>query len=286
MPLPVVALRFDWHRIRLVPKSDVKGGGVDEIHRVLHALASPVRREILWLVGDRERPAGDIAAAVRVSAPTVSEHLKVLRDAGLVTMRVDGSFRRYRARREALDGLQRLLPDAGDRWTPADDVPERARASARTVPTVRASVELGCPRELAFTALTDPHAYGRWLGVPVRIEDGHFAATMEWGTQVRGRYEHVVAPELIVMAWDVADDQVPVPGDEHRAYARLTTTEHGCRVEIDQLVDTPEQATFMANAWRMVLGRLAEAAPGLATPDPATRPRAQRSKHPSGGSGR
>jgi DNA-binding transcriptional ArsR family regulator len=253
---------------------------VDEIHQLLHALGSPVRREILWLVGDRERPAGEIAAALHVSAPTVSEHLKVLRDAGLVTMRVDGSFRRYRARREALDGLQRLLPGAGGRWLPADDVPERARASARTVPTVQAAAELACPRELAFTALTDPENYSRWLGVPVRIEDGHFAATMEWGTQVRGRYELVVAPDLIVMAWDVADGQVPVPGDEHRAYARLTTTAGGCRVEVDQLVDTAEQATFMANAWRMVLGRLAEAAPGLATSEgPAGRPRAPRPKH-------
>jgi DNA-binding transcriptional ArsR family regulator len=255
---------------------------VDEIHQVLHALGSPVRREILWLVGDRERPAGEIAAAVHVSAPTVSEHLKVLRDAGLVTMRADGSFRRYRGRREALDGLQRLLPGGAGRWTPAGDVPERELASARTVPTVRASVELACPRERAFTALTDPEAFGRWLGVPVRIEDGHVAVTMEWGTQVRGRYEHVVAPELIVMAWDVADDQVPVPGDEHRAYTHLTTTAGGCRVEVDQLVDTPEQATFMANAWRMVLGRLAEAAPGLGTPAAAARPRAPRPKHPAG----
>jgi DNA-binding transcriptional ArsR family regulator len=273
-------MRFGWHRIRLPPKSGVKGVGVDEIHQLLHALSSPVRREILWLVGDRERPAGEIAAALHVSAPTVSEHLKVLRDAGLVTMRVDGSFRRYRARRQALDGLQRLLPDAGGRWTPADDVPERERASARTAPSVRTVVELACPREVAFTALIDPESYSRWLGVPVRIEDGHFAATMEWGTQVRGRYEHVVPPALIVMSWDVADGQVPVPGDEHRAYAHVTTTEGGCLVEVNQLVDTPEQATFMANAWRMVLGRLVEAAPGLAASGQASRPRAPRPKHP------
>ncbi|WP_331554629.1 metalloregulator ArsR/SmtB family transcription factor [Actinomycetospora sp.] len=240
---------------------------VDEIQRVLHALGSPVRREILWLVGDQERPAGEIAAAVRVSAPTVSEHLKVLRDAGLVTMRVDGTFRRYRARREALDGLQRLLVDSGGRWESADDVPERERASARTATAVLASVELACPREVAFTALTDPGIYSSWLGVPVTIEDGHFSATMEWGTQVRGRYEHVVEPELIVMRWDLADGQVPVPGDEHRAYAHFTEAPPGCLVEVNQLVDTPEQATFMHSAWRMVLGRLAQAAPDLAAPD-------------------
>jgi DNA-binding transcriptional ArsR family regulator len=254
---------------------------VDEIQRVLHALSSPVRREILWLIGDRERAAGEIAAGVHVSAPTVSGHLKVLRDAGLVAMRVDGSFRRYRSRREALDGLQRLIADPGDRWTPADDLPERERASARTATAVIATVELPCPQELAFTALTDPEVYSRWLGVPVRIEDGHFAATMEWGTQVRGRYELTVPPELIVMSWDLADDDVvPVPGGELRAYAHVTGTTGGCRVRVDQLVDTPAQATFMDNAWRMVLGRLAEAAPELAAPGGGARPRPVRDKHP------
>jgi DNA-binding transcriptional ArsR family regulator len=255
---------------------------LDEIQRVLQALSSPVRREILWLVGDRERAAGEIAAAVHVSAPTVSEHLKVLRDAGLLAMRVDGSFRRYRARRDALAGLQRLLTESGDRWRPADDVPERERASARTATVVRASVDLGCPRETAFTALTDAQVYSRWLGVPVRIEDGHFSATMEWGTHVRGRYEHVVAPELIVMCWDFADDVVPVPGAEQRAYAHVSATDGGCRVEVDQLVETTEQATFMQNAWRMVLGRLAQAAPDLLTPEPAPEPtaRPRRAKHP------
>ena len=253
---------------------------MDEIQRVLQALGSPVRREILWLVGDRERAAGEIAAQVHVSAPTVSEHLKVLRDAGLVTMRVDGTFRRYRARREALVGLHRLLLDPGGRWEPADDVPERERASARPVTAVLASVELSCPRDVAFTALTDAEVYSSWLGVPVAIEDGNFSATMEWGTQVRGRYEHVVAPDLIVMRWDVADDHVPVPGDEHRANAHLGETPDGCLVEVNQLVDTPAQATYMQDAWRMVLGRLAQAAPDLAVAGGAGPRRPARAKHP------
>ena len=71
---------------------------------LLDALASPIRREILWLVWDRELPAGEIAAAFEVTAPTISQHLAVLKAAGLVEMRVDGSFRRYRAQRHAFDG--------------------------------------------------------------------------------------------------------------------------------------------------------------------------------------
>src|SRR3954462_1101120 len=67
----------------------------------LDALASPIRREILWMVWDDELAAGEIAAAFDLSAGTISAHLAALRDAGLVTVRREGNFRRYRARHEA-----------------------------------------------------------------------------------------------------------------------------------------------------------------------------------------
>jgi DNA-binding transcriptional ArsR family regulator len=81
-----------------------------DVQPLLSALGSPVRREILSLIWDRDLPAGEIAAAFRLSAPTISQHLAVLRDAGLVTMAADGNFRRYRARREALADLRTMLP--------------------------------------------------------------------------------------------------------------------------------------------------------------------------------
>ncbi|HET9346648.1 MAG TPA: metalloregulator ArsR/SmtB family transcription factor [Candidatus Limnocylindrales bacterium] len=64
----------------------------------LHALADPRRREILALVRDRELPAGEIAERFDVSRPAISQHLAVLRQAGLVTERRDGTRRLYRAR--------------------------------------------------------------------------------------------------------------------------------------------------------------------------------------------
>ncbi|PVZ09963.1 metalloregulator ArsR/SmtB family transcription factor [Actinomycetospora cinnamomea] len=200
---------------------------MDDSRGVLQALASPTRREILWMLGDEERAAGEIAAALRVTAPTVSEHLRVWREAGLVAMGGDGSFRRYRARRPVLGAVQELLGQGTERWTPADDVPERERASARTGHVASASVELACSRGRVFEAFTDAQLYSRWLGAPVSVVDGHVSATLEWGTQVRGRYEHVVEPELIVMWWDFADDQVPVPGGEQRAYAHFSDAVDG-----------------------------------------------------------
>src|SRR5688572_28249026 len=76
---------------------------------VLRALAEPRRRAILQLVADHERAAGEIAAAFDVTRTAVSQHLTVLKQAGLLVERRDGTRRLYRARPEGLDGLRRTL---------------------------------------------------------------------------------------------------------------------------------------------------------------------------------
>jgi DNA-binding transcriptional ArsR family regulator len=77
----------------------------------LKAIAEPRRRAILRLVADDELPAGEIAAAFDVSRTAVSQHLTVLKNAGLLTERRDGTRRLYRARPEGLDGLRQFLND-------------------------------------------------------------------------------------------------------------------------------------------------------------------------------
>lgn len=73
----------------------------------MNAVVDPKRREILWLVRDHEMPAGEIAARFpAVSRPTVSQHLRVLREAGLVTERRIGTQRLYRTRLEGLRDVQ------------------------------------------------------------------------------------------------------------------------------------------------------------------------------------
>jgi DNA-binding transcriptional ArsR family regulator len=79
---------------------------------VLDALAAPRRREILRLVWDAERPAGEIARALRqVSFGAVSQHLAVLERAGLVAKRSEGRFRYYAARRAELGHLGQWLDE-------------------------------------------------------------------------------------------------------------------------------------------------------------------------------
>lgn len=62
---------------------------------VLEALADPTRRSIFELLGSGSRSVVDIAGDVPISRPAVSQHLKVLKDAGLVTVRPDGTRRIY-----------------------------------------------------------------------------------------------------------------------------------------------------------------------------------------------
>ena len=75
----------------------------------LHALAEPRRRAILNIVRDDEKAAGEIAAYFDVTRPAISQHLKVLREAGLLDERRDGTRRLYRARRDGMREVREYL---------------------------------------------------------------------------------------------------------------------------------------------------------------------------------
>jgi DNA-binding transcriptional ArsR family regulator len=96
----------------------------------LKAIAEPRRRAILRLVADDELPAGEIAVAFDVSRTAVSQHLTVLKNAGLLTERRDGTRRLYRARPEGLDGLRQLL---NDMWASSLDVARRLVEAERGI---------------------------------------------------------------------------------------------------------------------------------------------------------
>jgi DNA-binding transcriptional ArsR family regulator len=110
------------------------------IDESLRALADPTRRAILRLVRDRELPAGEIATHfASMSRPAVSQHLRVLADAGLVDVRPDGNHRLYRWRRE---GLRDAAAFVEEMWTDRlarlkaaaerEEWPTRTRAAKRS----------------------------------------------------------------------------------------------------------------------------------------------------------
>jgi DNA-binding transcriptional ArsR family regulator len=101
----------------------------------LQILAVPTRQQILRLCWESERTAGEIAAQCPVTFGATSQHLRVLREAGFVTMRKQGRQRIYRADRQALGPLARMLEDL---WASAlsrlRTLAEAAASAAATAP--------------------------------------------------------------------------------------------------------------------------------------------------------
>ena len=79
-------------------------------------LAEPSRRQILQLLRDRELPVNDLVDALSMAQPAVSKHLRVLRDAGLVTARQDAQRRLYRLVPEPLVEIDDWLTPFREAW--------------------------------------------------------------------------------------------------------------------------------------------------------------------------
>src|ERR1019366_8916039 len=101
---------------------DATAAGEQATDEALKAIAEPRRRAILRLVADGELAAGEIAAAFDVSRTAGSQHLTVLKNAGLLDERRDGTRRLYRARPEGLAELRHFFNDI---WASSLDVARR-----------------------------------------------------------------------------------------------------------------------------------------------------------------
>ena len=105
------------------------------VEAAVRAISEPRRRRILELVRDAELTAGEIAAEFEVTRPAISQHLTVLKEAGLVVERREGTRRLYRARPEGLSGLrefvERFWADGLERLTLAAELEEGRKRSAR-----------------------------------------------------------------------------------------------------------------------------------------------------------
>jgi DNA-binding transcriptional ArsR family regulator len=108
--------------------------------QVLEALADPTRRAIFERVRQRPRTVGELAELAGIRQPTVSQHLRVLREARLVSDRREGTRRYYGADREGLAELRRYIESLWDdvlaAYSADDPQPRRLTANAR--PTKRA----------------------------------------------------------------------------------------------------------------------------------------------------
>jgi DNA-binding transcriptional ArsR family regulator len=103
-----------------------------------NAVAEPRRREILSYLAGAERPVGEIVAALGMEQPSVSKHLKVLRDVGLVRMRCQGRQKLYRTNAEAIRPLHEWAGTFERYWQhQLNRVKELAEAAVRQGPELK-----------------------------------------------------------------------------------------------------------------------------------------------------
>jgi DNA-binding transcriptional ArsR family regulator len=84
------------------------------IIQTIHSLSVPTRLTILELLREEELTSSEIASHFSISAPAISQHLKVLVDAGLVVVRKEGTKRIYRIRREGFSELREFIDQFWD----------------------------------------------------------------------------------------------------------------------------------------------------------------------------
>lgn len=93
---------------------------MSELDATLLALADPARRGVVDLLRKRPRRAGELAAALELSPPAMSRHLRVLRQSGLVEEQHQGDDARvrvYRLRHQPFQGMRRWLDEVEAFWT-------------------------------------------------------------------------------------------------------------------------------------------------------------------------
>ncbi len=92
---------------------------------IFEVLAVPSRRRIVELLAEGQKTVGEISEQFEISGPAVSQHLRVLRESGVVEVEVDAQRRIYRLRQDSLDEVQMWLDQVRSFWSARLDVLER-----------------------------------------------------------------------------------------------------------------------------------------------------------------
>ena len=152
---------------------------------LLAVLAEPNRRRLLELLREGERTVTELAAQFPVTRPAISQHLGVLAAAGLVEVRRDGRFRRYRLDPAGMAAVRRtprrLLDQRARGARPYDrSGPRPARAIDRTIRdsdhprrtpmTIEKSILVPLGADETFALLTEPERLRRWMAVAARVD--------------------------------------------------------------------------------------------------------------------
>ena len=214
------------------------------------------------LVRDQPLSVNEIAAQFHISQQAVSQHLHVLKDAGLVVVHPDGPRRLYTIRPEGLTSIEQFLSEF---W------PERLgrlkstiESKARHQPLrlkFTSSVVVDSEPADVYEYFTKPEAMVHWMGQVSSLNPvpgGEFAVDVNGSSAIRGRLVELDPPHRLVFTWGFIGSEDLPPGTS--TVEVLFIPEDG-RTRIDIVHrDLPEtEASKHAPGWRHFLDQLAEA---------------------------
>ena len=243
----------------------------------MKALVEPHRRQILTLVRERELSAGAIAERFRITRSAVSQHLTVLKDAGLVAERRDGTRRFYRAEPRPLVGLREYLDEFWDRRLARlrrEAEAEEGQARIRECISVAKEIDIVARPDTIWELLSNPDEATRWMGLSAAFDlrtGGGYRVEVLPGLFASGEFLEIDPPRRLVhtWGWEVAGGGPVLPGSTLVVWELLDDGER-TRLRLSHR-DLPSLATAGSHArgWTHYLGRLAAiAVGGNAGPDP------------------
>lgn len=212
-PLPAASVSV---HLRFVPSYQDSALGV---------LGDPTRRAIFELLADGPRAVGELAAELPISRPAVSQHLKALKQAGLVIDRQDGTRRLYQLNPDAVAALRAYFDRFWNRSLAAfKQAVEDTRHAGETMTTqtadtsVRASIVVDAPPQRAFAVFTDDIA--SWWPPEHHILPGELAEMVFEPREGGAVYDRAVdgtecrwarvlvyqPPHRLVISWDISLD--------------------------------------------------------------------------------
>jgi DNA-binding transcriptional ArsR family regulator len=252
-----------------------------DVDAVLKALGEPNRRRILALIRDDEFPAGSIARHFRVTRPAVSQHLAVLKQAGLVAERRDGTRRYYRAEPQALAGLRTFLDDF---WTGRLDGLKREaeareaegqkdRGAIRERISVQREIAIAAKPETVWDLLVKADEATRWMGRTASFDlrvGGRYQVEVLPGLFAVGEFLEIDPPRRLVHTWGWERSDGAVPPGSTIVVFELLDHDGETRLRLSHR-DLPglDTAGSHSRGWAHYLARLADLATGRAPgPDP------------------
>lgn len=257
---------------------------------VLTAIAEPHRREILRLIQTKELSSGEIASHFTVTRPAISQHLRVLADAGLVSMHKEGTRRLYRARPEGMAELRDFLEEF---WTgrlnvlkaaaqaqeaqeketmrpPRRVTPESASQAGReTMPAERniaeREIRIAARPDIVFPFLVDPAKMVRWLGIEVSLDPrpgGVYRVNINGRDVVSGNFIEVVPNSRVVFTWGWEGENVQVPPGASTVEITLSEDGDGTLLRLRHLNLPTEERDNHLLGWDHFLSRLVAVSEG------------------------